>query len=186
MNSRDSAFTYQQASAVSATPVGQVVALYDVILRDLRQAMAAVDAGQIEKRVHLTNHALLIIGELQGVLDFERGGEAARNLNNFYTVMRPLVTEASMTASRGKFQALIEKFARLRAAWSKAERTLVPNAPNVVPALMPNVAPSVQEHRPRVSSGAPPAFSQSAPRTSPSAPLPSENSEDSGRSRWSA
>jgi flagellar secretion chaperone FliS len=171
MSSRDSAFTYQHATAVSATPVGQVVALYDVILRDLRQAMAAVEAGQIERRVNLTNHALLIVGELQGVLDFDRGGEAARNLNNFYTVMRPLITEASMTSSCEKFQDLIEKFARLRAAWSKVERT---------------VAPSVPENRPRVYSSALPVFSQSAPHSSQSVPLPSEASEDSGKGRWSA
>ena len=183
MNSRDSAFTYQQATAVSATPVGQVVALYDVILRDLRQAMAAVEAGQIEKRVHLTNHALLIIGELQGVLDFERGGEAARNLHSFYAVMRPLVTQASMTNSREKFQDLIEKFARLRAAWSKADRAVVPTS---VPTVVPASVPSVQEIRPHISSSVPPAFSQSAPRALQSAALPSENSEDSGRSRWSA
>jgi len=183
MNSRDSAFTYQHAIAVSATPVGQVVALYDVILRDLRQAMAAVEAAQVEKRVNLTNHALLIIGELQGVLDFERGGEAARNLHNFYAVMRPLLTQASMTNSREKFQDLIEKFARLRAAWSKADRTVVPTS---VPTVVPASVPSVQEIRPRISSSVPPDFSQSAPRALQSAPLPSENSEDSGRSRWSA
>lgn len=164
MNPRDSAFTYQQATAVSATPVGQVIALYDAILRDLRQAMAGVEAGQIEKRVNATNHALLIVGELQGVLDFERGGEAARHLSDFYTLMRPLITQASMTNSREKFQDLVEKFARLRTAWSKVERAVIPSVP---------------ENQLRVSSPAPPAFS-------PPARLPSENSEDSGKSQWTA
>jgi flagellin-specific chaperone FliS len=48
--------------------VGQVVALYDIIVRDLRRAVEAIDAKQIEARVNASNHALMVIGELQGVL----------------------------------------------------------------------------------------------------------------------
>src|SRR5882672_157839 len=79
MNILDTAIAYQQSTASAASSVGQVVALYDRILRDIRGAISAIGAGQIENRVNSLNHALTIIGELQGVLDHERGGEAARN-----------------------------------------------------------------------------------------------------------
>jgi flagellar protein FliS len=124
MTKHDSASSYHQFNAFGATPVGQIIALYDRILRDLRRAMAAVAAGQIEERVDSTNHALVVIGELQGVLDFEAGSEPARRLNNFYNIARTIATEASITSSQKKFQELIGMFARLRAAWSKAEKTL--------------------------------------------------------------
>ena len=74
----DSARAYRQATAFGASPVGQVVALYDALLRDLHKATTAIAAGHVESRVAAANHALTIIGELQGVLDFEHGGEPAR------------------------------------------------------------------------------------------------------------
>jgi flagellar protein FliS len=129
MNTRDTAFAYQQSTAVAASSVGQVVALYDRILRDFRGAIAAIGAGQIENRVNSLNHALTIIGELQGVLDFQQGGEAARNLDNFYTVTRAMVTEAGVTCSVQRLQELVSMFARLRAAWAHVESTVAPLEP---------------------------------------------------------
>jgi flagellar protein FliS len=129
MNTLDTAFAYQQSTASAASSVGQVVALYDRILRDLRGAIAAIGAGQIENRVNSLNHALTIIGELQGVLDFQRGGEAARNLNSFYTIARAMVTEAGVTSSLDLLQELVSMFARIRAAWAHVERTVAPSEP---------------------------------------------------------
>jgi flagellar protein FliS len=129
MNILDTAFAYQQSTASAASSVGQVVALYDPVLRDLRGAIAAIGAGQIENRVNSLNHALTIIGELQGVLDFQRGGEAARNLNSFYTVTRAMVTDAGVTSSLDLLQELVSMFARLRAAWAHVERTVAPSEP---------------------------------------------------------
>ena len=129
MNTLDTAFAYQQSTASAASSVGQVVALYDRILRDLRSAIAAIGAGQIENRVNSLNHALTIIGELQGVLDFQRGGEAAVNLDNFYKVTRAMVTMAGVNCSVDLLQELVSMFARLRAAWAHVERTVTPAEP---------------------------------------------------------
>ena len=129
MSTRDTAFAYQQSTAVAASSVGQVVALYDRILRDLRCAIAAIGAGQVETRVTAMTHALTIIGELQGVLDFQQGGEAARNLKSFYTVSRAMATEAGITCSPELLQELVSMFARLRAAWAHVESTVAPLEP---------------------------------------------------------
>lgn len=130
MNTNHSAFAYQQSTALSASAVGQVVALYDRILRDLRQALLAVEAGQIEPRVNALNHALTIVGELQGVLDFERGGEVARNLNSFYNVARAITMQACAENSIERLNELVAMFTRLRAAWAQVERTVKPNEPS--------------------------------------------------------
>jgi flagellar protein FliS len=129
MNTLDTAIAYQQSTASAASSVGQVVALYDRILRDLRSAIAAILAGQIENRVNSLNHSLTIMGELQGVLDFERGGEAARNLTSFYTVTRAMVNEAGVTSSVELLQELVSMFARIRAAWAYVERTVTSAEP---------------------------------------------------------
>ena len=154
MNTRDTAFAYQQSTAIAASSVGQVVALYDRILRDFRGAIAAIGAGRIEERVDSLNHAQTIIGELQGVLDFERGGEAARHLNNFYTVTRGMAIEAGVKSSVEMLQELVAMFARLRAAWAQAEQTVAPTEPT---------------QRLRVSSQAQPQYGQNnSPSPEPS------------------
>jgi len=164
MNSRNSASAYQETTAVGATAVGQIIALYDAILRDLRQALAAVEAGQIEQRVNSSNHALVVIGELQGVLDFERGGEAARHLKSFYNITRAMTREASVGSSREKFLKLISMFARLRAAWSGIENSIAPCEP---------------KDRLRISS----RTQHAVPRAAGYAP---ESPEGSGNGRWKA
>lgn len=164
MSRHDSAFAYHQSSAFGASAVGQVVALYDTILRDFHRAMAAIEAGQVEKRVNASNHALMVIGELQSVLDFERGGEVAHNLNNFYNVTRPMIAYASIISSCEKFQELIGMYTRMRAAWSKVERS---------------VAPSQPTERLRVSSGPQPSFSKNVPAST-------DDSVGAPRGSWSA
>jgi flagellar biosynthetic protein FliS len=164
MNTHDSASAYFQSTACGASAVGQVVALYDIIVRDLRRAIDAVTSNQIEKRVNASNHALMVIGELQGVLDFARGGETALRLNSFYTVTRVMVTQASNTSSRAQFQELIAMFARLRAAWSHVERT---------------VAPAEPTERLRISSKTQSSFSRNTAG-------PPDNSDDSSSEGWRA
>lgn len=46
------ATAYQHASAGDASPVGNIVALYDTILRDFRRALAALTVGDVETRVY--------------------------------------------------------------------------------------------------------------------------------------
>jgi len=166
MSTQNTAFAYHQSSALGASPLGQVVALYDTILRDLHRSMAAVAAGKIEDRVNASNHALTVIAELQSVLDFERGGEVARNLNNFYNVTRPMITQASMTSSVENFKELIAMYSRIRAAWAQVERTV----------------PATQTTERAGSS----SFPQNAFLQNPPAPAPTSTSEISSTGRWSA
>jgi flagellar secretion chaperone FliS len=164
MNDHDSASAYNRSTAFGATAVGQVIALYDSILNDFRRAIAAVGSGEIERRVRASNHALVVIGELQSVLDFDRGGEAARHLNSLYNVARALITEASITNSHEKFLELISMFARVRAAWSHVERSVTASEP---------------PDSPRSASRPERVFS-------PSAPVPPDSFEGPARGGWNA
>ena len=165
MSPRDSVLAYRQSSAFGASPVGQVIALYDAVVRDVHQAMAAANVGEIEKRVGAVNHALTVIGELQSVLDFDRGGEAARNLDVFYNVARGLIMQASLTDSHERFHEVLAMFIRLRAAWSKIE---------------PSIAPAESSPHPRLAKNS--AAEPSSARYAPEAP----DSADHRDSEWSA
>ena len=58
---------YQQTSVVGLSAVGQVVALYERMLRDFRRALEANERSEIENRVNEANHALQILAELYRV-----------------------------------------------------------------------------------------------------------------------
>jgi len=163
MNEHGVAFAYQQSSARSATPIGQVVALYDTILRDFRRAGDAAESGEVEKRVFEMNHALTVIAHLQSVLDHQRGSEAAKRLQRFYEVTHALVLQANATGNRDTLNKLIELYGSLRQAWQEAEAKVPAGATPVIPAV--------------------PSVSNSAP---PSAAVAEKEFVEVSRSNWSA
>ncbi len=120
--SNDATLSYQQSSARGASPVGQIVALYDTILRDFRRALVALQAGDVESRIFELNHALVVIGHLQYVLDHERGGEPAKHFAQFYSVTRGLIVQANFKATPEPIEELIELFSGVRQAWEQTER----------------------------------------------------------------
>jgi flagellar protein FliS len=126
MNDPGAASTYRTTTAQSASAVGRVVALFDTVLRDFQRALAAVETGNVETRVFEMNHALTVIGELQGVLDHDRGGEAARKFEDFYNVARGLIVSANVGVSRESILTLIALFTPIRQAWQEVDRKLPP------------------------------------------------------------
>jgi flagellar secretion chaperone FliS len=119
--SDDPTLSYQHASACGASPIGQIVALYDTILRDFGRALAALQAGNVEARVFELNHAIAVIGYLQYVLDHERGGEPARQFAQFYNMTRAMIVQANGKATPETIEELIELYRGLRQAWYQAE-----------------------------------------------------------------
>jgi flagellar protein FliS len=122
--SRHPALSYQQASARGASPIGQVVSLYDTILRDFVRALAALQAGDVETRVLELNHALLVIAHLQSVLNHDRGAEAAKQFDRLYAVTRGMIVEANIRATPESLEELINLYGSLRQAWYQAGQQL--------------------------------------------------------------
>jgi flagellar protein FliS len=129
MRSKNAVATYHQVSAHGGSPVGMIVSLYDTILRDFRRAQAALDAGIVETRVFELNHAVDVIGHLEGVLDHKRGGEAAKRLEGFYRITRGMILAANAEPSRASIDALIELYGPVRQAWQDVELKLQNDAP---------------------------------------------------------
>ena len=133
MNHGNAARNYQQESARGASAIGGVVALYDTILRDFRRASAAAAAGNIEARVFELNHALTIISELNGVLDYQRGGEAAKRFHHFYEVTRGLILDANLRSTPESLEYLIALYSPVRQAWKKVDGQIFSSEPRQAP-----------------------------------------------------
>src|SRR5258708_39661375 len=117
MMNNDPTLSYRQASARGASPVGQVVALYDTLLRDFMRALAALEAGDVETRVLELNHAVLVVAHLQNVLDFERGEAAAKQFHLLYDSTRAMIVQANILATPEPFEELIHLYGGLPQAW---------------------------------------------------------------------
>ncbi len=129
MNQQQIAGQYRQSAAQGAHPVGLVARLYEAVVEDLRRALAALRAGDVEGRTRALNHALLILAELESVLDHARGGQVARHLSGFYRVTRAMIVDANIRASAAELERIVSLFLPVRAAWQQAERELGSGAP---------------------------------------------------------
>ena len=124
MTVSDPTLSYRLASARGASPIGQIVSLYDTILRDFVRALAALQAGDVEARIFELNHALLVIAHLQSVLDHERGGEAAKIFDRFYSVTRWKIVNVNIQATPEALEELINLYGGMREAWYQAGQQL--------------------------------------------------------------
>ncbi len=121
MNS-DARTAYRQGVVGTESPVQLVVLLYEQAAKDVREALNALRAGDIERRTFEIDHALLVVGQLHATLDMERGGEVARNLARFYTMVRSRLLQAQIQASAEILEEQMSLLLMLRETWQEVER----------------------------------------------------------------
>lgn len=117
---------YQETSVRGATSIELVVILYDTALDDMRHALTAMQQEQIETRSRHIGHALIVLQQLQGTLDFERGGAAARQFEQFYNLVRAKLLESQIRNSPESLKQQIRYFSEVRDCWLQANRVLQP------------------------------------------------------------
>jgi flagellar protein FliS len=119
----DPALIYRQSYGQGCSPVRLVVLLYEQLIKDVQTALLTLESGNVEARVAAVNHAFEVAAELQVRLDRERGGEVARNLEQFYQLFRVSLLEAQIKCSKAIFQNQIANLLSLREAWLEVERS---------------------------------------------------------------
>lgn len=135
-NTIDPKRIYQDTSVRGATSIELVVLLYNSAIDDMRRALQAMQQNNLEVRAANVGHALLVIQQLQGTLDFERGGPAARQFEQFYNLIRAKLLEAQMRNSAELLQQQIRFMSDVRDCWIQAERQLQRQAsPVAVPSI---------------------------------------------------
>jgi flagellar protein FliS len=112
---------YLRAAAQSATSVGLVIMLYDLLIADLERAIAAIAERDIEKRSAEINHAFLVLQQLEGSLDMKKGGQTATHLSRFYSVLRCNILEAQIKVSPDILRKQIELILNVREAWQQVD-----------------------------------------------------------------
>jgi len=119
MNRNDITISYREAAVRGAGQVELVVMLYDILFDDIQRAIAAIRAGDIESRTIEIKHALGVLEQLQGTLNFGEGGEAARNMDRLYSIVRAKLLEAHIKTSEAILENQINLLAPIREAWKQ-------------------------------------------------------------------
>jgi flagellar protein FliS len=110
---------YREAAVQGISPVELVIMLYDVLVRDMKRVIAAIQSGSIEDRVNHSNHAFEALLELECSLDMENGGSTARDLSRFYSHVRAKVMEVQFKLAPAMLEKQIEMVLELRKGWQE-------------------------------------------------------------------
>lgn len=121
---KDAQTIYREAALRGATPVGLVVLLYEQAVQDLQRALTAIGQNNIPQRTREINHAIAILGQLNGTLDMEKGGQVARNLRHFYERAKNNLVLAQAQVSPEIIRGQITDLLELREAWCEVNRSL--------------------------------------------------------------
>ncbi len=75
---------YKKTDVITADPKKLVIMCYEGAIYSLKLAKAKFYAGEYEAKGKAIQNALEILNELRAALDFEKGGEIAKNLDSLY------------------------------------------------------------------------------------------------------
>ena len=85
---------YQKTDVVTADPKKLVIMCYEGAIYSLKMAKAKFYEQDYEAKGRAIQNALDILNELRAALDFEKGGEIAKNLDSLYSFWTQLILKA--------------------------------------------------------------------------------------------
>ncbi len=105
----------------SASPLQLILLLYDGAIGSLATAKGHMQDMKFAEKGRLISKAIGIIEGLRSVLDFERGGEISKNLNDLYEYMKHRLTIANLKNDPEGPAEVIRLLNDLRTAWAKLD-----------------------------------------------------------------
>ena len=106
-----SKLAHKQYNSVHVSTVDRgrlLLMLYDGCIKFLKHAKDGLEKQDIPKFARFLSKAQAIISELMLTLDFEKGGDVAKDLDRLYDFMLFYLTEANLEKSPAKVERTIE------------------------------------------------------------------------------
>ncbi len=111
---------YQKSEVMTADPMRLVLMCYGAAITNLKTAKQKYMDKQFEAKAKAIQKAVDIIGELIIGLDFEKGGNIARNLEALYRYMIRQINLGDVNEDLGNFDEVIGMLSELEDAWKQA------------------------------------------------------------------
>jgi flagellar protein FliS len=108
---------YQNTDIETADRGKLVLMVYDHSIKWCKLAREAIREGRVQDRTKALFRAQDGITELMCALDFEKGGDIAKNLYNLYDFYNRHLTEANLQNSEKHVKEVQEMLENLRNAW---------------------------------------------------------------------
>ncbi|MBI1203228.1 MAG: flagellar protein FliS [Rhodopseudomonas sp.] len=109
-----------RSAAVTVSPLGKVVMLYDGVIVSLRRAAAAVDRKCPEDAFNNLHDATTILRGLCHSLNFERGGQFAERMRDTYiSLIMSALNSLGKPDAVARLNKLINAVTELRDAWAE-------------------------------------------------------------------
>ncbi len=124
---------YRQTDVVTADPKRLVIMCYEGAIDNLKTAKKRFLAGEFEAKARAVQKAQDIIDELTHSLDFEQGGEIAKNLDSLYNFMTRRILYAEAHKDMGAIDEVTGMLEELKGAWEEifygSQKNVVADAP---------------------------------------------------------
>ena len=114
---------YKRTSIKTADRRQVIGLLYEGIIKNLHGVIGAIESSDGQTRSAKLGKSLEIIRFLSTSLDFEKGGEIAKNLSALYDYSRDTITQADITGDTDKFREVIDLVNVLLDGWSQISET---------------------------------------------------------------
>jgi flagellar protein FliS len=139
---------YKETKVQTAGQGQLILMLYDEAIKQLDQGLDLLkqyakgrnDPGKIENIAKALLKAQEIITELQVSLDFEQGGEIAKNLFSLYAWFNQEIIESNITKDVPRVADVRAMLADLRSAWVEAAKAASAETPPPEPRRGVNIA----------------------------------------------
>ena len=111
---------YQDVSLKTASPEEILLKLYEAAIKSTKKAIHAIEKGDLKTKGEKISHLQAIIIELHTSLDFEKGGEIAKNLSSLYDFIIRHITKANLEINAEPLKDVLKILNNLYSGWVQA------------------------------------------------------------------
>jgi flagellar secretion chaperone FliS len=128
---KNASLTYKETKIKTASQGQLIIMLYEEAIRQLTMAIEMLELKNENKKIHdkieKINKAIMkaeeIITELMVSLDFDNGGEIAKDLFSLYSWFNKELLEASISQDVGRIKTVKNMFTDLHNTWKQIVHT---------------------------------------------------------------
>lgn len=115
---------YKKTSVNTASKEQILLMLYQAAIKNCKKAMEAIDAKQIAKKGEYIGKLQDIVIELNSSLDFEVGGDIAKELSALYDFILFASTQANIKIDKEPLEGCLNVLTTLYEGWQEAIKSL--------------------------------------------------------------
>jgi flagellar protein FliS len=109
--------TLVHGGVANADPHALVQMLLDAVLDRMAAARGCIERGELVGKAKLLHSCVILIAELRGSLDLEKGGPLAKNLRDLYEYMTQRLLIANVRSDAGCLTEVLSLLGEIRSAW---------------------------------------------------------------------